>query len=270
MYIFNSEWKRSVVHTGICLNEKNSSISSVWWTLLPGCGARTKSQVRNLASPLITITNNNYYFIFIDKFILFCKLHLLAMVMRNKSSIRQGKKQTKSAGQLQHNGSFTKATAAELSVHSLKWAQCIDFVINLTSKFENHVWWCLHLQQWFCVLVEIYNNLFPHVSLHEDLLTHSTHCMQIIIKARFQFPHCVMKNVLFPKVITIIKLIYLFWSKMEQTLPRFGVTRLTSASASAWFLIPFPGSYATWLRRSLHSKALSTSHSWKTNRGKPW
>ena len=117
--------------------------------------------------------------------------------------------------------------------------------------------------------VEIYNSLFPYVSLHEDLVTHSTHCTRVILTACFQFPHWVMKNVLFPKVITIIKLIYLLWSKMEQTLPRFGVTRLTSASSSACFLSPFPGSYATWLRRSLHSKALATSHSGKTNRGRP-
>ena len=54
--------------------------------------------------------------------------------------------------------------------------------------------------------------------------------------SRFQFPeHWVMKNVLFPKVITIFKLIYLFCFKMEQTLPGFGVTRFTSASASARF-----------------------------------
>ena len=33
---FVLEWKRPVVHSWICLNEKNSSISSVWWTLLPG------------------------------------------------------------------------------------------------------------------------------------------------------------------------------------------------------------------------------------------
>ena len=37
-------------------------------------------------------------------------------------------------------------------------------------------------------------------------------------ETRFQFSHCVMKIVLFPKVFTIFKLIYLFWFKMEQTL----------------------------------------------------
>ena len=42
--------------------------------------------------------------------------------------------------------------------------------------------------------------------------------MAIILETRFQFPHCVMKNVLFPKAITIFILIYLFWFKMEQTL----------------------------------------------------
>ena len=107
---------------------------------------------------------------------------------------------------------------------------------------------------------------FPHVSLHKDL-QHSTDCMQIILKSRFQFLHWVMKNVLFSKVITIFKLIYLFWVKMVQTLPRFGVTRFTSASAC--FLSPFPGSCATWLRRSLNSKTLSTPRNGKSNRGRP-
>ena len=99
--------------------------------------------------------------------------------------------------------------------------------------------------------------------------THSTHRMQIILKSRFQFPHWVMKNVLFPKVITISKLIYLFWFKIEQTLSGFGVTRFTSASASACFLSTFPGSCATWLRRCLTSKTLSTAHNGKSNTGRP-
>ena len=123
--------------------------------------------------------------------------------------------------------------------------------------------------RWFCVLVEIYNNLFPHITLHEDLRTRSTHRMQIILKSRSQFPHWVMKNLLFPKVMTIFKLIYLLWFKIEQNLPGFGVTRSTSASASAYFLSPFPGTCATWLRRSLNSKTLSTAHNGKTNRGRP-
>ena len=46
----------------------------------------------------------------------------------------------------------------------------------------------------------------------------------------------------FPKVITIFKLIYLLWFKIEQTLPGFGVTHFTSASALACFLSLFPGS----------------------------
>ena len=81
--------------------------------------------------------------------------------------------------------------------------------------------------------------------------------------------HWVKKNVLFPKVISIFKLIYLFRFKMEQTLPGFGVSRFTSASASACFLSPFPGSCATWLRRSLNSKTLSMAHNGKTIRGRP-
>ena len=35
------------------------------------------------------------------------------------------------------------------------------------------------------------------------------------------------------------------------------------------FLSPFPGTCATWLRQSLHSKTLSTPHNGETNRGKP-
>ena len=62
--------------------------------------------------------------------------------------------------------------------------------------------------------------------------------MQIILKSSFQFPHWVMKNVWFSKVITIFKLIYLFWFKMEQTLSGFGVTRFTTASALACLSLP--------------------------------
>ena len=50
---------------------------------------------------------------------------------------------------------------------------------------------------------------------------------------------------------------------MEKTLPRFGVTRFAPASASACFLSPFPGSCATWLRRCLNFKTLSTAHNGK-------
>ena len=69
----------------------------------------------------------------------------------------------------------------------------------------------------------------------------STQCMQIILKTRFQFPHWVMKNVLFPKVITMFKLIYLSWFEIKQTLPGLYVTRFTSAFASASFSARFPG-----------------------------
>ena len=50
-----------------------------------------------------------------------------------------------------------------------------------------------------------------------------------------------MKNVLFSKVITIFKLIYLLWFKMKQTLPGFCVTRYTSAFVSASLSVRFPG-----------------------------
>ena len=66
--------------------------------------------------------------------------------------------------------------------------------------------------------------------------------MQIIIKTRVLFSHSVMKIVLFPMVITIFKLIYLFWFHVEQTLPVLGVTRFMSASALRHgFSARFPG-----------------------------
>ena len=143
-----------------------------------------------------------------------------------------------------------------------------------------------------------YKNSFLHVSLHKDLHVHGTHCMQIILMSRFQlpspFPRLVSPRFFFfvnfsPALyylnawnrlgyekcfvskgyITIFKLIYLFWFKIEQTLPGFGVTRFTSACVLACFLSPFRGSCATWLRRSLNSKTLSTAHNGKTNRGRP-
>ena len=90
-------------------------------------------------------------------------------------------------------------------------------------------------------MVEIYNNFNIPSHKFTQRFARSTHRMQIISKSRFQFPHWVMKNVLFPKVITIFKLIYLLWFKIEQTLPGFGVTRFTSASASACFSGADPG-----------------------------
>ena len=65
--------------------------------------------------------------------------------------------------------------------------------------------------------------------------------MQIIFKSRFQFLHQVVKNVLFPKVITIFKLLYLFRFKIEETLPGFGVTRFTSLPLRHVFSAHFPG-----------------------------
>ena len=92
----------------------------------------------------------------------------------------------------------------------------------------------------FCVLCFGF-----HVSLHEDLRTYSTHCVHIIINTSFQFPVSALgyeKCFISKGLITIFKLINLFWSKMEQTLPGLGVTRFTSSSASVCFLSPFPES----------------------------
>ena len=61
---FVLEWKRPVVHSWICLNEKNSSLA-VFDGLYYQAGARTKSGGRNLASSLITILfspTSLYYF----------------------------------------------------------------------------------------------------------------------------------------------------------------------------------------------------------------
>ena len=98
---------------------------------------------------------------------------------------------------------------------------------------------CMMLSRSSIMVFCFSKDLIPHVSLRS--------ACKLILKTRFQFPHWVMKNVLFPKIITIFKLIYLFWFNMEQTLPGFGVTRFTSVSASACFLSPFPGCCATWL-----------------------
>ena len=87
-------------------------------------------------------------------------------------------------------------------------------------------------------------NLFPHVSWRFACI-YSTHCVQIIINTSFQFPVSALgyeKCFISKGLITIFKLINLFWSKMEQTLPGFGVTRFTSSSASVCFLSPFPES----------------------------
>ena len=43
------------------LKWKKSSITSVWWTLLPGRGARPKSKERNLASSLLTLFSPQVY-----------------------------------------------------------------------------------------------------------------------------------------------------------------------------------------------------------------
>ena len=53
---------------------------------------------------------------------------------------------------------------------------------------------CMMLSRSSIMVLCFGRDLFPRVSLHEDLHTNSTHCMQIILKTRFQFPHWVMKK----------------------------------------------------------------------------
>ena len=144
--------------------------------------------------------------------------------------------------QLQHNGHFTEATAAEIN-HSLV---CTFIEVSAVYRFcykpnLTVLKSCMMLSRSSIMVLCFGRDLFPRVSLHEDLHTNSTHCMQIILKTRFQFPHWVIKNVLFPKVITIFKLIYLFWFKVKQTLPGFCDTRFTSVFALASFSARFRG-----------------------------
>ena len=77
------------------------------------------------------------------------------------------------------------------------------------------------------VYANLYVNLREGVNLYQN--AHTLHANYF------------MKTVLFPKIITIFKLIYLFWFKMKQTLPGFGVTRFASAFPSASFSARFPG-----------------------------
>ena len=123
VYIFISEWKRFKVHSWICLNEKNSSISSVWWTLLPvRRGARTKSKVRNLPSSLITILFSPQVYIILQT------VPVSNAYEQKKSSIRQAKNRPKEPNSYSTMGISPKlrpqkyaAMTAIFSVRSLRW-----------------------------------------------------------------------------------------------------------------------------------------------------
>ena len=126
-------------------------------------------------------------------------------------------------------GNFTEVTAAEIN-HNLV---CTFIEVSAVYRFcykpnLTVLKSCMMLSRSSIMVLCFGRDLFPRVSLHEDLHTNSTHCMQIILKTRFQFPRWVMKNFLFLKVITIFKLIYLLWLKMKQTLSGFCVTHFTS------------------------------------------
>ena len=167
--------------------------------------------------------------------------------------------------QLQHNRNFTEATA--VISHDLV---CTFIEVSAVYRFCYKpnlavLKSCTMLSRSSIMVFCFARDLFPRISLHEDLHTNSTHCMQIVLKTRSQFPYWVMKNVLFLKVITIFKLIYLFWRKMKQTLSGFCVTHFTSGK----FVSPFPGSCAIWLRESLHCNTLSTPHNGETIWGRP-
>ena len=136
--------------------------------------------------------------------------------------------------QLQHNRNFTEATAAVISHDLVCTFIEVSAVYQFCYKPNFAVLKFFMMLSRSSILVFCFaRDLFPPVSLHEVLHTNSTHCMQIILKTRYQFPYWVMKNVLFLKVITIFKHIYFLWRKMKQTLPGFCVTPFTSAFALA-------------------------------------
>ena len=100
--------------------------------------------------------------------------------------------------QLQHNRNFTEATAAVIS-HDLV---CTFIEVSAVYRFcykpnLTVLKSCMMLSRSSIMVLCFGRDLFPRVSLHEDLHTNSTHCMQIILKTRFQFPYWVMKNVFF-------------------------------------------------------------------------
>ena len=184
------------------MNKKNNS--NVWWTLLTGQGegARTKSKVRNLASSLISVLFSLTILHY------FANSDCLWWLWANESSIGKGKTDQKyrPGEQLQHNGNFTEATAAEINqdgvyVHLSERIVSIFFSNKNLTVLKSF----MMLSRSSIMVLCLRRDLFPRVSLREDLHTHSTHCMQIILKTRFQFPHWVMKNVSFLKVKTIIQ-----------------------------------------------------------------
>ena len=124
-----------------------------------------------------------------------------APLWANKSSTGKGKNKPKVVPeQLQHNRNFTEATAAVIS-HDLV---CTFIEVSAVYRFcykpnLTVLKSCMMLSRSSIIVLCFGRDLFPRVSLHEDLHTNSTHCMQIILKTRFQFPYWVMKNVFFSK-----------------------------------------------------------------------
>ena len=155
---------------------------------------------------------------------------------------RQGKnKPTVAPAQLQHNTNFTEATAAETS-HDLV---CTFIEVSALYRFcykpnLTVLKSCMMLSRSSIILC-FGGDLSPRVSLHEDLHTNSTHCMQIILKTRFQFPRWVMKKVLFLKVSQYSNLFTFRGLKWNKLFVDFAL--LTSRRKQE--LSPFPGTCAT-------------------------
>ena len=119
VYIFISEWKRSKIHSWICLNEKNSSVSSFWWTLLPGRrGARIMSKVRNLPSSLITILFSPQVYIILQT------VPVSNAYAQKNSSIRQAKNRPK-----EPNSYSTRGISPKLRPQ--KYIACVADALNL-------------------------------------------------------------------------------------------------------------------------------------------
>ena len=156
---------------------------------------------------------------------------------------RQGKNRpTVAPAQLQHNTNFTEATAAETS-HDLV---CTFIEVSALYRFcykpnLTVLKSCMMLSRSLIIVLCFGRDLFPRVSLHEDLHTNSTHCMQIILKTRFQFPRWVMKKVLFLKVSQYSNLFTFRGLKWNKLFVDFAL--LTSRRKQE--LSPFPGTCAT-------------------------
>ena len=134
--------------------------------------------------------------------------------------------------------------------------------VNYYPRTQQKMW-----QQWFTLVCKRKKIIRVKSQANKSPCVSAALSKLLPKKTRFQFPHCVMKIVLFPKVITILKLIYLFWFKMEQTL-----------DLALWLHVGFRfGMFSQPVSRELcylgetisSIQDPSTPHNGKTIRGRP-